>query len=638
MTVSQINITLGTAGHIDHGKTALVKLLTGCDTDSLKAEKERGISIDLGFAPCKIADLEIGIVDVPGHENFIKTMVSGAGGMDAVMLVVAADDGVMPQTREHMEILTLLGVRHGFVALTKIDRVDQEHREMVLEETHQFLQETFLKDAPICPISNVTGEGFEEFFATLTELLDSLQPKSLDGVFRLPVDRAFSARGFGTVVAGVPVSGSVRIDEELLLLPEGTVSSIRQIEVYGQASDIVKAGQCAAINVRHWDAKQIRRGHVVTLPGSFSPQQWFVTRLQLLPHEKINLKNGTQVKFHTGSSEVVAGVYLLEHDHLSTGQQALAQFRTQAPLVAGPGDHFIIRSLSPVRTIGGGTVIEGLERKLKRNRAGLVEDLRRREAAIADLCHFVEYAVKHAAAYASNEIELVTRTKTRPEQLKQALAELVNNGAVIALAPGLYVHRDTAAMVNKRVLDVVAGFHRDRPEGVGIPLDQLREDCGIDASILDRLLARMKVAGQLQYLHGRWALPEHDAAFCGEDAQRADAIEQLFRASGFRPPGVDEISDKIGSDRSTVERLLQTLREHERLIRVEGGILFHRDAVDRAREKLVETIRKEGRLESVKFKYLLDTSRKFAIPLLDYFDSVGVTRRDGHTRYLKDRG
>ncbi len=345
MPGSQINITLGTAGHIDHGKTALVKLLTGCDTDRLKAEKERGISIDLGFAPCTVGDLEIGIVDVPGHENFIKTMVAGACGMDAVMLVVAADDGVMPQTREHMEILTLLGVRHGFVALTKIDRVEAEHREMVREETRGFLQDTFLADAPICPISSITGEGFDEFYATLTHLLDSVQPKPLDGIFRLPVDRAFSARGYGSVVAGVPVSGSIGIDEELVLLPEGSLSTIRQIEVYGRASEIVKAGQCAAINVRHWDAKRIRRGHVVTLPGYFTPQQWFVGRLRLLPHERVSLKNAAQLKFHTGSSEVTATVYLLEDNRLEAGQQCLAQFYTGTPLVAGPGDHFIIRSL-----------------------------------------------------------------------------------------------------------------------------------------------------------------------------------------------------------------------------------------------------------------------------------------------------
>ncbi len=636
MPGSQINITLGTAGHIDHGKTALVKLLTGCDTDRLKAEKERGISIDLGFAPCDVAGLEIGIVDVPGHENFIKTMVAGACGMDAVMLVVAADDGVMPQTREHMEILTLLGVRHGFVALTKIDRVDPQLLAMVIDETKGFLQGTFLEEAPICPVSSITGEGFDGFYSTLTSLLDSLQPKPLDGVFRLPVDRAFSARGFGTVVAGVPVCGSIGIDEELILLPEGSVSTIRQIEVYGQASEIVKAGQCAAINVRHWDAKRIRRGHVVTLPGYFTPGQWFVTRLRLLGHENFALKNGMQLKFHTGSSEVTATVYLLEGNRLESGEQCLAQFRTNAPLVAGPGDCFIIRSLSPVRTIGGGVILEGTEYKLKRTASGLVDRLQQLHDAVADKRRHIEYALRHAAAFAADEAELAQRTKTRPAQLQRILAEFIEEGCVIALSPTLYIHRDTATEACQRVLDVVEQFHREAQASVGITLDQLRKNSHIERLVLDPLLARLKTDGRLEEHNGRWAAPGHSAVFQSGDRERLEAIEQLFRDMRYRPPDVDLLCEKFEIAPSEAQRLLKILLEHERLVRVEGGILFHQEAVHAARDAMIEFIRQEGRLESVKFKYLLDTSRKFAIPLLDYLDSLGITRRDGHTRYLKD--
>jgi selenocysteine-specific elongation factor len=636
MPGSQINITLGTAGHIDHGKTALVRLLTGCETDRLKEEKERGISIDLGFAPCTVGDLEIGIVDVPGHENFIKTMVAGACGMDAVLLVVAADDGVMPQTREHMEILTLLGVRHGFVALTKIDRVEPEHREMIREETQGFLQGTFLAQAPICPISSITGEGFDEFYYTLTRLLDSLQPKPLDGVFRLPVDRAFSARGYGTVVAGVPVCGSIGIGEELVLLPDGSLSSIRQIEVYGRPSDMVKAGQCAAINVRHWDAKRIRRGHVVTLPGYFTPRQWFIGRLRLLPHNQISLKNGTQLKFHTGTSEVTANVYLLEDNRIAAGEECLAQFYTNAPLVAGPGDHFIIRSLSPVRTVGGGVIIESVERKLKRTVPGLIDDVRQRSDAISGTRRFIEYAVRKAASYAASETDLAVRTKTRPAQVREILATMMQEGLVRAVPPSLFIHRDTAAELSRRVADVVAQFHRDAPSSVGISLDQLRERLPIDRPVLDQILAQMKAGGRLAERSAFWASPDHAAVFSGADAEHVEAIDTLFREAKFRPPGLEEICDKTGIKQSDVRRLLKILLEHERLVRVEQDILFHREAVDSARDMLVEFIRKEGCLESVKFKYLLDTSRRFAIPLLDHLDTLGITRRDGHTRYLKD--
>ena len=635
MSAAQINITLGTAGHIDHGKTALVKLLTGCDTDRLKAEKQRGMSIDLGFAPCRIADLEVGIVDVPGHENFIKTMVAGASGMDAVMLVVAADDGVMPQTREHMEILTLLGVRHGFVALTKIDRVDEEHRKLVLEDTRDFLTGTFLEGAPVCPVSSITGDGFEPFLATLCDLLESLQPRSLDGVFRLPVDRAFSAHGHGTIVAGIPVCGTAHVDDEVLLLPEGTVGRIRQIEVYGRGGDTVKAGQCAAVNIRHWDAHDIRRGHVITLPGYFETQQWFVARLRLLRHEKLVLKSGTQLKLHTGTSEVAASIYPLEGDRIGAGEECLVQFRTAAPIVAGPGDHFIIRSLSPVRTIGGGALVEGVARRLKRNRPGLIDDLCERANVIADPRRFVEYAVKHAESGAARENELATRTKTRNDRVREVLAALTQEGKVQLVAPGLTMHRDTMAEMSGCVMGLVEEFHRARPESPGMLLEELRRASDIDHAVLDGLIGAMKTDGRLVERNGRLASAGHSTSFQGEDAKHLDAIEGLFRSAVFHPPGIEELRDKTGTDRRTVERLLKILQEHERLVRVEGGILFHRDAVERARDILVDHTQREGRLESVKFKYLLETTRKFALPLLDHFDRVGVTRRVGNTRYLR---
>ena len=312
MSATQINITLGTAGHIDHGKTALVKSLTGCETDRLKEEKERGMSIDLGYAPCTIGELEVGIVDVPGHEHFIKTMVAGATGMDGVILVVAADDGIMPQTREHLDILTLLGMRHGLVALTKIDRIAPEDFDLVRADFAGFLQGTFLEGAAILPVSNVTGEGFDQFYEALFALVGRITPRRVDGVFRLPLDRAFSAPGYGTVVAGIPVCGSARIGDEVVVLPHGLTGRIKRIEVYGHVSDTVLAGQCAAVNVGHWESQAIRRGDAVTLPGYFSPEVWYLCHLRLLPREKLHLKQAAEVKFHTGTSEVNAAVYNLK--------------------------------------------------------------------------------------------------------------------------------------------------------------------------------------------------------------------------------------------------------------------------------------------------------------------------------------
>ncbi|MDY0168281.1 MAG: selenocysteine-specific translation elongation factor [Thermoguttaceae bacterium] len=635
MPAEQINVTLGTAGHIDHGKTALVKLLTGCDTDRLKEEKERGMSIDLGFAPCKIGDLEVGIVDVPGHENFIKTMVAGATGMDAVLLVVAADDGVMPQTREHLDILTLLGVRHGFVALTKIDRVDSEHRELVLTLTREFLRGTFLEEAPICPVSSITGEGFEAFYETLCRLTGSVEPRRLDGVFRLPVDRAFSAHGFGTVVAGIPLCGSARVDDEVVLLPAGTTGRIRQIEVYGRPADMVRAGQCAAINIRHWDAGTIRRGQVLTLPGYFEPQEWFTARLRLLPGTKLTLKSGTQLRLHTGTADMPAKVFPLESDSMTAGGEGLVQFRVPGGLVAGPGDPLIVRLPSPARTIGGGILLEGGPRRLKRNRPDTVELVRQCAEAVSRQKDFIAYAVRTAPAGAAGAAELSVRTKTRPETLGNLLAGLAAEGEVVEAGAGLFIHRDVLAEVSAQALKCVGGFHKNSPESPGMAPDALRGALKLDKPVSDALMSLMKTAGRLTERNGLVALPGHSAVFQGDDARYAEAIEALFLAKPFQPPGIEELIANIGADQTTVERIITVLRQHKRLVRVEGGLLFHRDAVEQARERLVDFLNREGRLESVKFKYLLDTTRKFAIPLLDYFDAAGVTRRVGNTRYLK---
>ena len=417
-----LNVTLGTAGHVDHGKTALVKALTGCNTDRLKEEKERGMSIDLGYAPCRVSDLEVGIVDVPGHESFIKTMVAGACGMDGVILVVAADDGIMPQTREHLDILTLLGLRHGLVALTKIDRVDDSRRQQVLADLRGFLQGTFLEGAPILPFSNVTCEGFDPFLAALEGLVRSITPRRADGVFRMPLDRAFSAKGFGTVVAGIPVAGSASLGGEAVLLPQNFTGRIKRIEVYGQAGDTVLCGQCAAINLGHCDAKEIRRGDVLTLPGYFTPQEFYVCRLRLLPLEKISLKSGAEVKFHTGTSEVNATLYPLESGELRGNSTQIVQLRMKRPIVAGPGDPFILRSFSPVRTIGGGTIIEAVERRLKRNRPGIAEDLAVQAAAVGDDARFVEYAIRTAPAIAIPKADLARRTKTLYPRLEEILS------------------------------------------------------------------------------------------------------------------------------------------------------------------------------------------------------------------------
>jgi selenocysteine-specific elongation factor len=686
MTTQQHNITIGTAGHIDHGKTALVKLLTGCETDRLKIEKERGMSIELGFAPCVIADLEVGIVDVPGHENFVKTMVAGASGIDGCILVVAADDGVMPQTREHFDILTLLGVRHGIVALTKVDAVPPERTQAVAQEIRRFVAGTFLQDAPILPISNITGEGFEDFYEALKTMVAGITPKTANGVFRVPVERAFSAKGYGTIVAGIPTCGSVGIGDEVELLPQGTQGRVRAIQVYGRDSTRAMAGQCAAINVPQWDPKAIERGNVVSVSGYFAPHQWYLCELKLLDYEKADLKNGARVKFHTGTSETTASVYLFgappsggsdslrfgvppsggldslaaqptphsvnaeekrkaglfdppeggtPSSSLKPGGQCLIQVFLSEPVVAGPRDHFILRSLSPIRTLGGGMIVEALERRLKRTHPDVLADIADRARAVTRPVDFVEYCVKTAESIAVDEKQLSLRTKIPPNELAPLLAELAASGGILPLTGKLYIHAEIAARVRQHLLDLVRSFHGRHPESPGIAREQFLTESAVRKDVFDASIERLRSEGKLVERKGCLALPEHREQFNDAEQQLLRGVETLFQSHPFDPPGPQEVPDRMRITPAQFQRALRILIEQQRLVRVEQDLYFHAEAVAAAREKLVAYIKEHGGLESVKFKYILDTSRKYAIPLLDYFDKIGVTRRQGYTRLLR---
>ena len=633
--MQQYNVTLGTAGHIDHGKTALIRLLTGCETDRLKIEKDRGMSIELGFAPCTIADTEIGIVDVPGHENFIKTMVAGASGIDGGILVVAADDGVMPQTREHLDILTLLGVRYGIVALTKVDIVPAERVPAVMQQVRGFLVGTFLQDAPILPVSSVTGEGFGEFYDALKGMVATITPKPVGGVFRAPIERAFTAKGYGTIVAGIPTSGTVAIGDDVVLLPPGTRGRIRAIQVYGRQGERAMAGQCAALNVPQWDHKAIERGHVVTVPEYFAPHQWYLCDLKLLDLEKGELKNAARVKFHTGTSETVASVYLFQVESLKPGRRCLIQVRLNDPVVAGPRDSFILRSLSPARTIGGGIIIEALDKRLKRTHPEVQADIAERAKAITEPKAFVEYCIRVAASLAAGEKEISLRSKVSRTELPEILEVLAGEGHILRVGSKAYIHATTAGLAEQKLLDAVGAFHRRHPESPGIGREPLLAASAVGKVVFDALLERAQSAGKLVERKGLLALPQHREQFNDAEQQLLNEVDSLFRSHPFDPPDPEGLVQRFRVPAAQIQRALRVLAEQQRLVRVDQKLLFHAEAVAIARERLIAHIREHGGLESVKFKYLLGTTRKYAIPLLDYFDKIGVTRRVGYTRLLR---
>src|SRR5918999_1795344 len=370
-------VVMGTAGHIDHGKTQLIKTLTGIDTDRLKEEKERGITIDLGFAHLRFADdTEVGVIDVPGHERFVRNMLAGVGGIDLVMLVIAADEGVMPQTREHLAICQLLRIKDGLVALTKTDLVDEDWLELVSEDTREFLKGTFLEGKPIVPVSAKTGQGIDDLRRGLQTLVARVPPKQLEGKFRLPVDRVFTIRGFGTVVTGTLFSGTIRVEDRIEIYPKGIEAKIRGIQVHNASVAEAVAGQRTAINLQGIDKVELGRGDVLGHPGEFASTFMLDAVLQHLADAPRPLRHRARVRLHLGTSEIMGRVMLLDRDELAPGEEAYVQFRLESPAVALPRDRYVIRSYSPVQTIGGGILLEVQPRKHRRYEEGLANHFR----------------------------------------------------------------------------------------------------------------------------------------------------------------------------------------------------------------------------------------------------------------------
>ena len=631
-----LNVTLGTAGHVDHGKTALVKALTGCETDRLKEEKERGMSIDLGYAPCRVADLEVGIVDVPGHENFIKTMVAGACGMDGVILVVAADDGIMPQTREHLDILTLLGLRHGLVALTKIDRVDAARRQQVRPTWPASFAARSSKARRFCRCRTSPARDSIRFSTALEASCRPSRPGRSMGSSACRWIGPFRPRASAPSWRASPSPARPRWGTKWSCCPRTSTGRIRRIEVYGQQSDTVLAGQCAAINLGHCDAREISRGDVLTLPGYFAPAEFYLCHLRLLPQE------GEDPAEKRHRAEV-------PHRHLGGQCRALpagvGRARAAAPRHIRPTPHQAAgggragRPLHPADVLAGPhhrrrPDHRGPERRLKRNRPGVHGRLARRAAAVADAARFVEYAVRTAPALALSAADLARRTKIPHGRLDAILADLMRQQEVLAIGGSLYLHRATAAEAgescsgNSPVPPPVAGEsgHDRRAASAGVRLAEagVGRPCGVLKSGGRRGGAQPTAgAGRPS---GRPSGTRTPGARSGRIALPAAVLQPAQRRRGGREDG------PAGRE---LDELLRILQEHQRLVLVAEGMLFHREAVERARQLIVAHIGKQGRLESVDFKYLVDTTRKFALPLLDYFDRVGLLRRVGNTRFLK---
>ena len=625
------HIIVGTAGHIDHGKTSLVRALTGIDTDRWEEEKRRGITIDLGFAHLDLSDdLRLGFVDVPGHERFVKNMLAGAGGIDLLLLAVAADESLMPQTREHFDICRLLGIRRGIVVLTKADLADDDMVELVKLEVEESVAGSFLESAPTVAVSAQTGAGLQELRAMLLEAGRAVEPKRAGGFARLPIDRVFSMKGFGTVVTGTLTSGRLRADAEVEVQPGGDRARVRSIQVHGEKSGAAVAGQRTAINLSGAGKADLRRGLTLVEPGLFRSTRQFDAHLELLPSAK-PLKHGAPVHLHIGTAETVGRVYLLEREAEqpapAPGSAAFVQLRLDEDVLALPGDRFILRQFSPLVTIGGGIVLDPLaaRHRLKDNWRPLLEALHTGSGAdkLAQLCAQYPYGV--------GAEELVARSGRTADELAAA-AGRTPGVVVIRRNPLLLASQGAVAQAGQRVLDALAAFHEKNPLRPGAPLEALRSsELGpapeaFATYLVDNLVSakKLQIDGELARLAGRRIVMQADEREAREKMLRA------FENAALQTPALKEFLPTLNIDAARCRSILQTLLREGLLLKVTNDLVFHSGAVAGLRRSLAPLRGKE--ISVPEFKELAGVSRKYAIPLLEYFDKQKVTRRSGNTR------
>ncbi len=633
-SVSRKHVVIGTAGHIDHGKSALIKALTGVDPDRLKEEKERGMTTDLGFV---FYSDDVTIIDVPGHEKFVRHMVAGASTIDFVIFVVAADDGVMPQTSEHLEILKLLGIKRGVVVITKKDLVDKEMLEVVIEDVKHVMKDSFLEDAPIISVSNNTKEGIDDLKNMLDELITHTEPKTDRGIFRMPIDRRFIIKGFGTVVAGTVLSGKIKIGDTLELLPEKKSVKVRGIEVHNKKVNEVGTGFRVAINLVGAEKDEIDRGDVLAQSGFFEPSEYLNASLYLLKSAGRPLKNFTRLRIHVGTKEIFGRVVLLDKKTLEPSGKAMVQFRLESPAVCDINDNFVIRTYSPQVTIGGGTIIEPRAVKAKGFDEELINHLQRME--VGEPTVVVEEDLRSNFDLPRKIEEIAHDVNLPPVEVNELVRKLHDEGKIILLDEkrGLYYHNSNYAKLRERIAKSLEMYHKKNPTGVGMPSLELLKQISrsLDKILLDRTLAKMANQEMVRLTpDGRVSLFQYKVTVDKELESVIEKIEQLFLDSGFKPPDYKAVVTANVGPEAVVKKAHRYMLDTGILINTAEGIVMHRKYVEDARQKLIDYLKTNKEIKVSQFRDLLEASRKFVLPLLIYFDTRGVTIKRGDVRIL----
>ncbi|MFH1311865.1 MAG: selenocysteine-specific translation elongation factor [Candidatus Eisenbacteria bacterium] len=626
-------VILGTAGHIDHGKTALIKALTGIDTDRLREEKARGISIDLGFAHIDLpGDLKVGIVDVPGHEKFIKNMLAGVGGIDLVLFVVACDEGIMPQTREHFDIISLLGVSTAIFALTKSDLVDAEMIDMVREEVEDLIKETRFEGAALVATSTRTGDGVKAVREAIEEAVAGIEERKIGAAVRLPVDRVFTMTGRGTVVTGTLWAGTVSKEDRLEILPGPKPVRVRSVEVHGSHVDSAYAGQRTALGVHGVNKHEIERGDCVVSPGDFTSTRVLDAEVRILATSPRVLKHKARIRFHLGASEVMGRIFLIGREALRPGEKCFAQVRLEDPLVAGFGDLFVLRTYSPMRTIGGGTVLDPSPLRRRKRDKGISDWLTL--LATADMKQIVEGHIK-ASGLGTRLDMLRLRLNRGSSEIETAIHDLKDSAKIFEPSPGLYIHADVLAELEGRIEETLESYQAKQRLIWGMPKEELREKLGsVEMAFLNWVLGRLEDRNRVFSKKGRVRAGSGDVKLSQDEVRARSVVVGQLKARLFQPPSERDLETGSGVPAETVRKVITLLINDGEITRLEPGLVVHSTAIEEARSRIEEYLREHGEATVSDLKGVLGTSRKYAVPLLERLDRLGITRRQGANRTL----
>ncbi|GAB6180461.1 selenocysteine-specific translation elongation factor [Desulfotomaculum defluvii] len=632
------HIIIGTAGHVDHGKTQLIKTLTGTETDRLKEEKERGISIELGFAQLKLpSGKQAGIVDVPGHERFIKNMLAGVGGIDLVLLVIAADEGVMPQTKEHVDIIQLLQVKKGIVVLTKTDLVDEEWLALVTEEIREYLRKTVLSQAPIIPVSSLTGEGVPELLQLIDKFVEDTEERVSIGNLRLPIDRVFSVTGFGTVVTGTLQAGRVMVGDTVGIMPQGLVSRVRSIQVHGQKVEQARAGQRTAVNLTNLEVDDVKRGSVLVTPNSVEPSHRMDVKLLLLESAAKPLKNRARVRLYLGTDEILGRVRLLDREELEPNQEVYAQLELEQEGIAGKGDRFVIRSYSPMRTIGGGVVIDSNAPKHKRHRPEVIEALATKEKGTPE--ELIDQFLANKQGLFSLE-EIVAGTGLSSEAVEISLSKLVSEQkikSIVADKKHLLLALPLYRKWCQEIKSMVINYHREFPLREGYPKEELRSRkfSFTNNKNFQYILQSMEVDGVVKLYDKTLASPEFTGDLAHSQQTIVDGILKTIEEGKFQPPSWTEVIKKYRLKDTEAQEYLQYLLRTGKLLKLGDDELYlSAEKYHQAKDKIVEYLKENKEISVAQTRDLLNTSRKYILPLLESLDRERLTRRVGDSRVL----